>query len=121
MPSLMRNVNQFHVRRHALRQIGAMENGQAFQYGKAITDVRQAARQLRKTMLAHGESSAWFALGFWRVDAPTPEQVEQTLAALDEHAAYVDYEGYRQPADMSWVEWLLYAPIDEQRRQALAG
>lgn len=116
----MRTVNQFHVRQHALRQIGAMETGQAYHYGKAITDVRQAARQLWKTMLAHGENGAWFALGFWRVDAPTPEQVEQTLQALHEHAAYVDYEGYRQSADTSWVEWLLYAPIAEQRRQALA-
>lgn len=117
LPLFAWTVNQFRVGAHALRQIVCMNPSQAYQYGQAITDVRQAARQLRKKLLTDPDSGAWFALGFWRIARPSKVQVDQTVAALGEHCAYVVYEGFRQSADAAWVEWLLYAPIAEQRRQ----
>ncbi|UCG73650.1 MAG: hypothetical protein JSV45_04565 [Chromatiales bacterium] len=94
-----------------------MDAQNAYQFGRAITDARQAARRLWKTMLPHGRSSAWFVLGYWRLESPSAKLVEQTFAAIQEQMAYMAYEGACQPADQAWVEWLLYAPVAEVRRE----
>lgn len=72
-------------------------------------------------MLSHGRGSAWFVLGHWRNTNPTAQDVDQTFAAIQEQMAYMAYEGFGQPADLAWVEWLLYAPVAETRRSATGG
>lgn len=93
-----------------------MDAESAYQFGQAITDTRQAARKLWKVMLSQGRSSAWFVLGYWHHANPSPKEVDQTFTAIQEHKAYMDYEGFLQPADDAWREWLLYAPVSETRR-----
>lgn len=94
-----------------------MDAQNAYQFGQAITDARQAARRLWKTMLPHGRSSAWFVLGYWRCENPSAKLVDQTFDAIQEHMAWMAYEGACQPADRAWAEWLLYASVAEVRRE----
>ena len=89
----------------------------AYQLGLAITDARQAARRLWKTMLPLGRSSAWFVLGYWRVKNPSEALVDETFAAIQARMAYIDYEAFWEPSDESWTEWLAYAPVAEVRRE----
>lgn len=94
-----------------------MDSQSAYQLGQAITDARQAARRLWKTMIPLGRSSAWFVLGYWRVDSPSEQLVDETFDAIQERMAYISYEAFWEPADESWAEWLLYARVSELSRE----
>ena len=94
-----------------------MDPQSAYQFGRAITDARQAAHRLWRTMLPLGRNSAWFVLGYWRVENPSEALVDQTFEAIQERMAYISYEGFWEPADESWTEWLVYAPVAEVRRE----
>ena len=96
-----------------------MDAASAYRLGQAITDTRQAARQLWKVMLSHGRGSAWFVLGYWQKKQPSAQDVDQTFAAIQEHMAYMAYEGFRYRTDEAWADWLLYAPVAELRRGAV--
>ena len=98
-------------------RLAGMDAASAYQFGQAITDARQAARRLWRTMLPHGRSSAWFVMGYWRCENPSAQLVDQTFDAIQEHMAWMAYEGAGQPVDQAWVEWLVYAPVAEVCRE----
>lgn len=98
-----------------------MDPQSAYQLGQQMTDAAQAARELWKTMLPRGRCSAWFVLGYWGVESPTEELVEDLFRAIQERRAYISYEGFWEPADESWAEWLAYAPVVEVLRETASA
>ncbi|UCG73767.1 MAG: hypothetical protein JSV45_05185 [Chromatiales bacterium] len=93
-----------------------MDPQSAYRLGQAMTDAEQAGRQLWKTMLPLGRSSAWFVLGYWGIDSPNDALVEEIYQAIQARMAYISFDGFWEPEDESWAEWLACAPVAEAHR-----